>query len=110
MGARPLSRVIQEHIKQPLAEEVLFGKIKKGGTVKVTVKTDEAGNEIGLDLEAIEDGPVVPKPEPAVVERKRAPRKRVAKPAATAKKPPDEPPAGDGGKRGLVPKVPLKTG
>jgi ATP-dependent Clp protease ATP-binding subunit ClpA len=110
MGARPLGRVIQEHIKQPLAEEVLFGKLKKGGTVKVTVKKDEDGNETGLDLEAIEDGPVTPKPEPAVVERKRAPRKRVAKPAATAKKPPDDKPSGDGGKRGLVPKVPLKTG
>jgi ATP-dependent Clp protease ATP-binding subunit ClpA len=33
--ARPLARVIQEHIKKPLAEEVLFGKLKKGGTVKV---------------------------------------------------------------------------
>ena len=38
MGARPLGRVIQEHIKQPLADEVLFGKLQKGGTVKVTVK------------------------------------------------------------------------
>jgi ATP-dependent Clp protease ATP-binding subunit ClpA len=111
MGARPLGRVIQEHIKQPLAEEVLFGKLKKGGTVKITVKTDENGNQIGLDLEAIEDGPVTPKPEPAVVERKRAPRKpRAAKPASTAKKPPEDPPRSDGGKRGLVPKVPLKTG
>ncbi len=42
MGARPLGRVIQEHIKQPLAEEVLFGKLKKGGTVKVTVKDDNS--------------------------------------------------------------------
>ncbi|TIT05204.1 MAG: ATP-dependent Clp protease ATP-binding subunit ClpA, partial [Mesorhizobium sp.] len=33
MGARPLGRVIQEHIKKPLADEVLFGKLKKGGTV-----------------------------------------------------------------------------
>jgi ATP-dependent Clp protease ATP-binding subunit ClpA len=36
MGARPLGRVIQEHIKKPLADEVLFGKLKKGGTVKVS--------------------------------------------------------------------------
>ena len=36
-GARPLSRVIQEHIKRPLAEELLFGKLAKGGTVKVDV-------------------------------------------------------------------------
>ena len=38
MGARPLSRVIQEHIKKPLAEELLFGKLMKGGLVKVGVK------------------------------------------------------------------------
>ena len=42
-GARPLSRVIQEHIKKPLAEELLFGKLEHGGTVKVLVagKGDE---------------------------------------------------------------------
>jgi ATP-dependent Clp protease ATP-binding subunit ClpA len=38
MGARPLARVIQESIKKPLAEELLFGKLAKGGIVKVGVK------------------------------------------------------------------------
>ena len=38
MGARPLGRVIQENIKKPLAEELLFGKLTKGGVVKVGVK------------------------------------------------------------------------
>ena len=38
MGARPLGRVIQEYIKKPLAEELLFGKLAKGGLVKVAVK------------------------------------------------------------------------
>ncbi|WP_121065752.1 ATP-dependent Clp protease ATP-binding subunit ClpA [Chachezhania antarctica] len=38
MGARPLGRVIQEHIKKPLAEELLFGKLSKGGLVRVAVK------------------------------------------------------------------------
>ncbi len=38
MGARPLGRVIQEHIKKPLAEELLFGKLAKGGNVKVGVR------------------------------------------------------------------------
>ncbi len=38
MGARPLGRVIQEHIKKPLAEELLFGELIKGGIVKVGVK------------------------------------------------------------------------
>ena len=37
-GARPLARVIQEHIKKPLAEELLFGRLAKGGAVKVGVK------------------------------------------------------------------------
>ena len=40
MGARPLGRVIQEHIKKPLAEELLFGKLMKGGLVRVGVKDD----------------------------------------------------------------------
>ncbi len=40
MGARPLGRVIQEHIKKPLAEELLFGRLTKGGVVKVGVKDD----------------------------------------------------------------------
>ena len=39
MGARPLGRVIQEHIKKALAEELLFGKLTKGGLVKVGVKS-----------------------------------------------------------------------
>ncbi|MDE2184986.1 MAG: ATP-dependent Clp protease ATP-binding subunit ClpA [Alphaproteobacteria bacterium] len=34
-GARPLARVIQDHIKKPLADEILFGKLKDGGTVRV---------------------------------------------------------------------------
>jgi ATP-dependent Clp protease ATP-binding subunit ClpA len=41
MGARPLSRVIQEHVKKPLAEELLFGKLIDGGLVKVSVKNGE---------------------------------------------------------------------
>ncbi len=41
MGARPLGRVIQEHIKKPLAEELLFGKLSKGGIVRVLVRDDQ---------------------------------------------------------------------
>ena len=40
-GARPLGRVIQEHIKKPLAEELLFGKLVKGGSVKVALRDDK---------------------------------------------------------------------
>ncbi|RAH98144.1 ATP-dependent Clp protease ATP-binding subunit ClpA [Acuticoccus sediminis] len=54
MGARPLGRVIQEQIKRPLADAVLFGELKKGGTVKVTVTEDEDGKK-KLSLEAIAD-------------------------------------------------------
>ncbi|CAA7613055.1 ATPase and specificity subunit of ClpA-ClpP ATP-dependent serine protease, chaperone activity [Candidatus Terasakiella magnetica] len=39
-GARPLGRVIQEHIKRPLAEELLFGKLSKGGIVRIRVDAD----------------------------------------------------------------------
>lgn len=38
MGARPMARVLQEHIKRPLSEEILFGRLAKGGTVKVSLR------------------------------------------------------------------------
>ncbi len=57
-GARPLARVIQEYIKKPLAEELLFGKLVKGGSVKVTMKDDKLAFEI---IEA--SVPALPKPE-----------------------------------------------
>ena len=47
MGARPLGRVIKEHIKKPLAEELLFDKLTKGGVVKVGVKA----NALDLKIE-----------------------------------------------------------
>ncbi len=47
MGARPMTRVIQEQIKRPLAEELLFGRLKDGG--KVTVK--KAGDGLAFDIE-----------------------------------------------------------
>ena len=50
MGARPLSRVIQEHIKKPLAEELLFGALAKGGVVRVSVKDGK------LHLETVPPG------------------------------------------------------
>ena len=50
MGARPMARVIQEHIKRPLAEELLFGKLAEGGHVRITVGPD---GELLLNLEPI---------------------------------------------------------
>ncbi|MBQ2261563.1 MAG: ATP-dependent Clp protease ATP-binding subunit ClpA [Loktanella sp.] len=52
MGARPLGRVIQEHIKKPLAEELLFGKLVKGGIVKISV----VKGELQLTFEAPQQG------------------------------------------------------
>ncbi len=49
-GARPLARVIQEHVKKPLAEEILFGQLKKGGVVKLDI---DAADEDRLDFEII---------------------------------------------------------
>ena len=43
MGARPMARIIQEHIKRPLAEELLFGKLKTGGHVRVDLSADGDG-------------------------------------------------------------------
>ena len=41
MGARPISRYIDEHIKKTLADEIIHGKLIDGGYVKVDVKNDE---------------------------------------------------------------------
>ena len=72
MGARPLSRVIQEHIKRPLADEVLFGKLMKGGTVKVDVEEKDGKKQ--LSLETIADEVVRPK-RPAKPKKAPAPKK-----------------------------------
>jgi len=40
MGARPMSRLIEKEVRKPLADELLFGKLVKGGTVRVGVKND----------------------------------------------------------------------
>jgi len=110
MGARPLGRVIQEHIKKPLAEEVLFGRLKKGGTVRVTVETKETG-ETGLKLEALaDDVPVKPKKEEPKDRPVRKPVRRTPKKAVAKFKP--GPTSKDGSKdiakRSLVPQLPRK--
>ena len=56
-GARPLARVIQEHIKKPLADELLFGKLLHGGTVRVLVAGEGAERKL-----AFEYIPAEPKP------------------------------------------------
>ena len=51
MGARPMSRLIQEKIKKPLAEELLFGQLASGGNVVVTVKDDDIAVELETEAE-----------------------------------------------------------
>ena len=112
MGARPMARVIQSKIKTPLADEVLFGKLKNGGAVRIVVVTDEAGIKT-LDF-VYPEGPVLPRPERDIVEagRKRDPDGKRAKSKSSSEEGdgPDEeleaPPSESGG--GSVPKVPLK--
>ncbi|MEO5597331.1 MAG: ATP-dependent Clp protease ATP-binding subunit ClpA [Novosphingobium sp.] len=67
-GARPMARLIQEKVKQPLAEELLFGKLTHGGEVHVSVKDD------GLSFE------LTPAP-PKLVKRPAKPGKKAAKSA-----------------------------
>ena len=64
MGARPMQRLIQEHLKKPLAEMILFGELAEhGGNVAVSVKTED-GKDVGLKLEVFEDH-INPSAEPA---------------------------------------------
>jgi len=105
MGARPMARLIQETIKKPLADEVLFGKLKNGGHVRVIVIKDEDGRD-KLGFEYL-DGPVTPKPEKIPVPRAK-PKRR---PPSARRSKPSGPKGGGGGdsppRKGSVPKVPL---
>ncbi len=109
MGARPMARVIQQHIKTPLADEVLFGRLKNGGTVRVVVKGDDTGaRSLGF---VFPEGPVLPRPERDIVE---ASKKRVRSEPEVREKAKKKPAAKSGstaGKGGapMVPKVPLKS-
>ncbi|WIY54404.1 ATP-dependent Clp protease ATP-binding subunit ClpA [Devosia sp. YIM 151766] len=73
MGARPLGRVIQEHVKKPLADQVLFGELVNGGSVTVAVVGE--GSEAKLELVAVPPRPAKPKALP-----------KPKKPKATAEK------------------------
>lgn len=106
MGARPMGRLIQMTIKTPLADDILFGRLKDGGAVRVVVKSDEIGLQtLGFEYP---EGPVKPKPETDVVKAKKKPR---AKSSGTSKAKKSVKPKGPGGNGGggirTVPKVPL---
>jgi ATP-dependent Clp protease ATP-binding subunit ClpA len=78
MGARPLARIIQEHVKKPLADEVLFGKLASGGTVKVIVETAENGEtKLGFVYFDREREKALPRPpERKALPRPKSPRGR----------------------------------
>jgi ATP-dependent Clp protease ATP-binding subunit ClpA len=107
MGARPMARLIQTTIKTPLADDVLFGRLKTGGAVKVIVKTDDIGlQSLGFEYP---EGPATPKPEKDVrnVAKKRSkPKARSYSKAQKPSKPKGPGGSGGGGIR-TVPKVPL---
>ncbi|MCA3632162.1 MAG: ATP-dependent Clp protease ATP-binding subunit ClpA [Methylobacterium sp.] len=109
MGARPMARLIQTAIKTPLADEVLFGKLKGGGVVRVITREENGKRVLGFEFP---EGPLRPKqealPAPKEAKRKALPK---GKPAARKALPPpkapdDEPPKP---RRSSVPKLPLKN-
>ena len=103
-------RVIQEHIKKPLADELLFGKLENGGTVKVVVEGEGADRKLAFELLAADPKKAKPKdsddddeddddePQAALVEA--APRKALPGPKEKKEK------GGRGG--GTVPSVPRR--
>ena len=102
-GARPLARVIQEHIKKPLADEVLFGRLEKGGTVRVVVNEKDGEKVLGFEyLKAPEPGKPV-RPPRRIVHRKA---KAIEGTKPGARKALPGPPKSKG--RNATPKAPAK--
>jgi len=48
-GARPMARIIQEYIKKPLAEELLFGKLENGGIVKIATEGEGEDQKLAFE-------------------------------------------------------------
>jgi ATP-dependent Clp protease ATP-binding subunit ClpA len=87
MGARPLARVIQEYVKKPLADEVLFGRLAQGGTVKILLGPEKDG-EATLAFEYLgrEQERALPKqPDRKALPGKSAKPKAVGKAASKSK-------------------------
>ena len=78
MGARPLARVIQEYVKKPLADEVLFGKLAKGGTVRVLLeKTEDGEGQLHFQYLSRDEEKALPKPP----ERKALTQRKTGRPS-----------------------------
>ena len=105
MGARPLSRVIQKYVKQPLADEVLFGKLKGGGTVRVLLGKDAQGlDELKFTYLSRDEEKALPKPEArkALPSAKKPPAKKKAKGSPATKAAAKKKPGGPKGKTETV--------
>ncbi len=76
MGARPMARLLQDKVKQPLAEELLFGKLAQGGEVHVSLKDDKLAFELT---------PAPPKAKPKRAKKKPAAKKAPETPTAEDK-------------------------
>jgi ATP-dependent Clp protease ATP-binding subunit ClpA len=115
-----MARVIQEHIKKPLADEVLFGKLKDGGHVRVVVVKESAGadgaaqgteakTEEKLGFEFLE-GRVEPKPEnlpEPPKDKRRGGGGGGGKPQRANKPGPRDDGGASSPNKGSVPKIPL---
>jgi ATP-dependent Clp protease ATP-binding subunit ClpA len=107
MGARPMARLIQTAIKTPLADEVLFGRLKNGGTVRVIVTgTDDGKKQLGF---VYPDGPLLPRPEPVVEQASKKPAKAKRKTAKPVRPAVDNSTPPKPRSSTSVPKVPLKS-
>jgi ATP-dependent Clp protease ATP-binding subunit ClpA len=58
LGARPLARLIQDEVKRPLADEILFGSLENGGHVELTVESpgeirSDGGGELGIPVNSV---------------------------------------------------------
>jgi ATP-dependent Clp protease ATP-binding subunit ClpA len=104
MGARPMARLIQTAIKTPLADEVLFGRLKGGGHVRVITREEDGKAVLGFEFP---EGPLKPKPEALPQPKKpRALPKAAKRKALPPPKTPDDEPSRP--RRSPVPKLPLK--
>jgi ATP-dependent Clp protease ATP-binding subunit ClpA len=74
MGARPMARLIQTSIKQQLADEILFGRLKNGGTVRVIVVPGEDGAKRSLGF-VYPEGPLLPRQETLLLASTSTPKK-----------------------------------
>jgi ATP-dependent Clp protease ATP-binding subunit ClpA len=97
MGARPLARIIQEHVKRPLADEVLFGRLSNGGgTVRVVLETEDGKEKLGFEYLSRDEEKASKPPKPPGSAKPRKPS------------PPRDGGSGGGPGSSLVPRVARK--